>query len=291
MRFSTFESQSQGMGGGKMRIWISWTCCLGVALVLLGGCAHSDDNEGGGQGLLGFSAKTSKSKSKSKETSTAPKATAEDVNRASKTWWDTSGLKLTDILCYPDPLDPAHFGNVFLMASGSRVVSISLNARSKGSMYEGDQFIVEDLGTARLSLFSTDERVKDQEAADHYRVSVSPSGKDSIITVKDSDELKASLSLSQLRRWRVENARQTLEVGRTNYKVSYQLRDGATLFFTEAVAAAWLDPEAKSEAMVPTYVVPWKQKQADGSWTVIPIRPIGDSGYVLDAEWKVQLAK
>jgi hypothetical protein len=271
-----------------MGTWLGWTRRLGIALALLGGCATSDGNEAGGAGLLGFSRK----KSNPQEKSTAPKATAEDVNRASKGWWDSSkGLALTDVLCYPDPMDPAHFGNVFLMASRSRVVSISLNAQSKGGMYAGDQFVVEDLGTARLTLLKPEERVKDVGAADHYWASVTPSENDSVITVKDSSGLKASLSLSQLRRWRVQNLKSTIEVGQTNYKGAYQLRDGATLFFTEAVAATWLDAEAPSEAMVPRYVVPWKQKQADGSWTVIPVRPIGDSGYVLDAEWKVRLAK
>jgi hypothetical protein len=263
-----------------MRRWVGWTRRLGIALALLGGCATSDDDGIGPRpGLLGFSSR----KSSSQEKSTAPKATAEDVNRASKSWWRSGGLALTDILCYPDPLDPVHFGNVFLMTSKSHVVSISLNSHSKGGMYAGDRFIVEALDTGRLTLFDTDKRVRDESAADFFSASVSPSGTDSVITVKDVNGLKATVSLSQLRRWRVENAKQNLELGRTNYRVSYQLRDGATLFFTEAAAAAWLDPEAKSEAMVPSYVVPLKQKQADGSWTTIPIRPIGDSGYVLDA--------
>jgi hypothetical protein len=255
---------------GTMRRSAGWTCVLGLVLGLLGACATSRSGK-----------------------TTARSATPADVQREIASWSKPGRgfLTMADHYCYADPLDPARFGNTFLLGHGQQVVSISLYALSNGGKYRGDQFMVTDLSSGKLESFDPAVRISGQPSLQRFHVSVSPSEGDSSITVEYMTGSRATLSLSQLTRWRLQNIKHDITLGRTTYKVAYQGFDMATMFFSGTAAAALLDPDSKREAMAPTYVVPEMQKQADGSWTKIPIKPIGDSGYVLDANMKVQLAK
>lgn len=223
------------------------------------------------------------------------KATLKEIEQKFPSPSGGSGAK--ELLCYTDPTDPSTLINVFWLPSQRVYVSVTPYAKSEGGNYAGDEFLVMVVGGQGWRLDPNTAVYEQAVLVDGLQATVRPSQKDSEITVVDTfGGRQATFTLSKLTRLRLQNLKDTLNVGKNPYRFGYQARDGALLLYDPKVESAWIDPEAPRESLTPRYVIPSHRKDENGKWVPLTRAPIGNSGYVMvfpadGSPWYADLAR